>query len=202
MGMKKNMLLYTQIGNCLFNLNFFQRHQEPGPNGCINWTAGRHRQGYGMCGGIKVDTKKRFMTVAHRIAAMVKYRRELTHDEFVIHNCPQHNNLCVNPDHLIIGDYAKKTQVMIQAGRINTKRTGKRHIPCQKQNRKYRRTEEEIRWLRGANSKEIAERFGIERIRAGSWRLAAIVGYKWLDNPNRLPDDTKRKKAIWKSKKA
>jgi uncharacterized protein YunC (DUF1805 family) len=201
MGMKKDMSLYTQFGNCLFNLNFFKKNQEPGKNGCINWTGGTHRQGYGMCGGIKVDTQKRFMTVAHRIAAMVKFGRELTHDEFVIHTCKKHNNLCVNPDHLILGDYAKKTEVMIAAGRLGIKKGSRRRTFCQKQNRTYKRTEDEIRWVRTATPKEISEKFGITRARASSWQLAAIEGYKWLDNPNRLPDTIKRKRTTWKTKK-
>lgn len=202
MGTKHKLSSYTQIGNCLFNLILFKKNQKPGANGCLDWTAGKHRQGYGMCGGIKVDTQKRFMTVAHRIAAMVKFGRELTHDEFVIHTCKEHNNLCVNPDHLILGDYITKTQTMIAAGRLGVKKGGTRSTYCQKQNRQYRRTEEEIRWLRTATTREISERFNINRARASSWKLASIDGYKWLDNPDRLPNNTKRKRATWKSKKA
>jgi hypothetical protein len=90
-------------------MHYFERHQSPQPNGCINWTAGMHRQGYGMMGAWRVDGTK-IMTTTHRIAARIAFDKPLDTDEFVIHTCS--NMACCNPDHLIIGDRKDIHQVM------------------------------------------------------------------------------------------
>jgi hypothetical protein len=101
--------LRTQIFDLWCNLNFVARHQEPGPNGCVNWTAGRHRQGYGLVGAWRLDGTK-IMTTVHRVIGRIKWGRALAVDEYVIHTCS--NMACVNPDHLTLGNRSTIHQVM------------------------------------------------------------------------------------------
>jgi hypothetical protein len=83
-------------------MDFYQRHQQVRASGCIEWTAGRHRQGYGMCGAWRKTDGVKIMTTVHRIAARLKFKRALDSSEMVIHTCS--NMSCCNPDHLILGD--------------------------------------------------------------------------------------------------
>lgn len=171
---------YTQVGDLLFNLDFWHKHQQPQPNGCINWTAGKHRQGYGMFGGIRLSDDKKFMTVTHRIAMMLKLGRELLRNEFVIHTCPDHNPLCCNPDHLMLGDAKKKAEVMYENGRgPDASKIEKKAGVEYKQNRTYKYSEDDIRWIRSAPTVEIAKKYNIPKNRAGHLRWSMRTGYKW-----------------------
>lgn len=182
MGMIRDDSLYTQIGNLLFNFNYIDRHIDwtADANGCYNWVGARHRQGYGMVGGIQVSDDKRFMTVVHRPLMMRHLNRELTHDEFVIKNCS--NMRCCNVDHYIIGDYRTQREVMKRNGRSNTCGSGhfKRAGIEYKQNRKYKYTEDQLRFLRRASIDEIVTEFNLTRAQAGAERAYARKGFKWL----------------------
>jgi len=83
-------------------MDFFERHQHPRANGCIEWQGGMHRQGYGMCGAWRKADGVKIMTTTHRIAARFKFKRAISSSEMVIHTCS--NMSCCNPDHLILGD--------------------------------------------------------------------------------------------------
>ena len=170
---------YTQFGNFLFNLEFFRRHQVVLPDGCHEWTAGRHRQGYGMMGGYYVDTDTRFMTVVHRVAMMVKLGRALASSENVSHTCL--NPACVNPEHLVVGDDKLRSQLHKQKGLYKPKeKTGRYSRDKVKQNRKYKYSIEELLFIRNSTSAEIAERFGIDKSRASSMRYGMRRAYGWL----------------------
>lgn len=108
----------TRLHDIDIHMHYFYRHQSPGENGCINWTAGRHRQGYGMMGAWRLDGTK-IMTTTHRIAARIAFDRAIDPTEYVIHTCS--NMACCNPDHLMIGDRTDIHRVM---------RQNKRYRPC------------------------------------------------------------------------
>lgn len=77
----------------------FYGKQEHHDNGCITWTGGKHRQGYGMISVTKRG--KKTMMTAHRVAMTLKEGRELDVKEYVLHSCGC--NSCMNPDHLYLG---------------------------------------------------------------------------------------------------
>ena len=180
MGNKIHWDLYTDCDDLFVNLNFYYKHQTKDPNSdCILWTGGTHRQGYGMVGGIRKADNKRIMTVAHRIAARVKWKRAIATNELVIHTCS--NVLCQNPDHLIIGDWRKKSEVMWANGRGPKEALKHRHYGREvKQNRSYRYSEKEIAWIRDADTLDIAQRYNITRVRAGHLRWSMRKHFKWL----------------------
>ena len=145
---------YTPVGNLLVNLNFYWRNQGPADaHGCIPWTGGHHRQGYGMMSAFRLTDERRIMTVVHRITAMLTHNRSLTSRDYVIHTCSNPN--CVTPAHIIIGDSFEKARVMYANGRASDHRGPRApyrpRIPSvKKQNRAYRWTEEEILEKHGA----------------------------------------------------
>jgi len=123
---------YTPIGDLLVNLDHYWRHQmPPDERGCVAWSAGHHAQGYPMMGGFRDG--RRIMTLTHRITAMLKFGRALEPKEFVVHTCSNTN--CLNPDHIILGDYYTRNAVMIANGRAPD-RTGPRgpYKPRKKKN--------------------------------------------------------------------
>jgi len=177
MPLKRDWSLYTQIGSLFFNFDYLDRHIDttPDANGCQNWTGATHRQGYGMMGGLRANGT-RFMTVVHRVIMMRHLNRELTHDDFVIKTCS--NVKCCNPAHYFIGNYQDKARVMFANGRW---RPGKKRVGiAQKQNRVYKWSEEEIKFLRRASLDDIMDQFGVDRIRASRMRHGARSGFKWL----------------------
>ena len=105
----------TRLHDIEILMDYFQRHQVPRPSGCIEWDAGRHNQGYGMCGAWRVPDGTKIMTTTHRIAARIRYDRAISPQELVIHTCS--NMACCNPDHLIIGDRTDISRVMRRNGR-------------------------------------------------------------------------------------
>ena len=171
----------TTVGNLMIDISaYYSKLGTPDNQGCVPWLGPWHRQGYGMLGGYRITDDVRVMTVAHRITAMIKYNRTLTHDEFVIHTCS--NVWCQEPTHLIIGDYVKKSAIMNQngRGRYPGRRGPRKSMVKPQANRKYKYTEEEIRWCRTASSEEIAERFNITKTRASTFRYEMRRRYRWV----------------------
>lgn len=188
MGGLRKGVEYRDLGDLLVNMDYYNRHINwtPDANGCINWIGARHRQGYGMMGGHRKLDSRRIMTVVHRITARIKYNRAIMSKEMIIHTCPEHNNLCCNPDHLIIGDAFVRSQSMVLRGRGNY-RPRRPETYLQKQTgRKYRYTEEEIQWIRTATTPDIQQRYKVDVKTASTMRWSFLRGYKWLP----LPEDT------------
>ena len=94
---------WTQVHDLTVDMDYFHRHQHPGPGDCISWSAGKHKQGYGMMGAFREDGTK-IMTTVHRVVARIKYDEPLPSSQMVIHNCGNLN--CCNPDHIEKGDRA------------------------------------------------------------------------------------------------
>jgi len=187
-GPRRNYAALTLFGNLYFNVPQFQRHQRLQSNGCIHWTAGKHRQGYGMCGGVRADSDQRFMTVTHRVAMMIHLNRELQPGENVIHQVGC-NPLCVNPHHLQIGDLKLRNAIMVANGNNRRRPRGPSTYPHGKQSaRTYKYSDQEIMWTRTATIPEIARHYNITELRARRLQDGMRRGYKWLKSPGqKLP---------------
>ena len=110
--MGRPRLTRTRIHDLWINMDYYHSNQQSDPNSdCINWTAGKHRQGYGMMGAWREDGSK-IMTTTHRISARIHYDRPIDSSEYVVHTCS--NMACCNPNHLIIGDRTDIHRVMRQ----------------------------------------------------------------------------------------
>lgn len=76
---------------------------------CWEWTAGTHRDGYGLFRLTGEPTR-----TAHRVAYEL-FVGSLTDEQFVLHRCD--NPKCVRPDHLFLGTQADNVQDMAAKGR-------------------------------------------------------------------------------------
>lgn len=81
-------------------------------SGCHEWQAGKARGGYGK---FVVWPKT---TTAHRVAYEL-FVAPIQNGKFVLHRCD--NRLCVNPDHLFIGDAVDNIRDMDEKQRRGTK---------------------------------------------------------------------------------
>jgi len=186
-GKKKSYHLFTQCGNKYYNANYFNTKVQAQPNGCIHWTGASHVQGYGMVGGVYVDSDQRFMTVTHRAAMELHLGRELKPGENVIH-MPGCAPCCVNPAHLQIGDLRLRNAVMTANGTING---GPKHVRRKyniiprKQNRVYKYTDDQIQRIRTQSTQATAEEFGWSVARAGKIRWEMRRNFKWLPMPDK-----------------
>ena len=175
----RDMSLYTQFGDLLFNYTSIDsKYTKLGPNDCWPWHGPTHRQGYAMCGLVDLAEKKRKMTVVHRPLMMRKLDRALAAGEMVIHTCS--NVKCCNPAHLILGDHKTKSEVMYANGRSNNIGHNKQGGVITKQNRAYKYSEDELRWMRTADSRDIAAKYNVTRAKAAQLRWNANRGFKWL----------------------
>lgn len=119
----------------------FEERISPEPNtGCWLWTGNAlsKRGGYGVFTNRPSGI---VMKRAHRLSWELYKNVTLTGDQHVLHKCD--NPLCVNPDHLFIGDQATNMEDKSFKGRQNL---GKNHgmykhgrYVGDKRNRKYHR---------------------------------------------------------------
>ena len=183
-GRKKSYHLFTRCGNKYYNANYFNTKVQHQPNGCQHWIGARHVQGYGMVGGVYVDSDQRFMTVTHRAAMELHLGRELQPGENVVH-IPGCAPNCVNPAHLQIGDLCLRNAVMSANGRANGQPGHRRryNVTARKQNRKYRYTEDQIQRIRTQDTAVTAAEFGWTRQQAAKMRWEMRRNFKWLPMP-------------------
>lgn len=132
--------------------------------GCWEWTAGRHTQGYGM---IVIERRN---TPAHRVSY------ELAHGPIpdslhVLHKCD--NPPCVRPDHLFLGTHADNMRDARNKNRLVAHRGSKHGCAklTEKQIGKIRATYS----FRGMNGgwtlKELAAKYGVTF--HAIWRIVA-----------------------------
>lgn len=86
-------------------------HSSPATNGCIEWTAGRDKDGYG-----KIQVSRRARRT-HQIAWEVANGTTPPAGTVVRHRCD--NPPCINPDHLVLGDAQLNAEDRVQRGRFN-----------------------------------------------------------------------------------
>lgn len=167
------------------NLELFYRSQEPGANGCINWTGVTSNIGYGFIGFRNTDPHTLEpikgaggMMTTHRLAWMIEHDR-LPYLRNINHSC--HNKLCVNKDHLIEGTQTQKLADMARDG-IKTGREAGAVYPYnhQQYGRVYKYSIDEIQWIRLASTHEIKQKYNVTRDKASHMRWAFRHGYKWL----------------------
>jgi hypothetical protein len=182
------------------NLDLFNRNQQPGANGCIEWTGIQSSIGYGFIGFIyknksqgSASSRGRGMMTTHRLAWMIKHNR-LPAKRNINHTC--HNKLCVNPDHLEEGTQREKLDAMVRDGIKGGRQTGSSGVYNHKQhNRTYKYSEADIQWIRTADTRDIAIKYGLTRKRACAFRSSFRSGYTWLPCPEFAPARRGRKKS-------
>jgi hypothetical protein len=92
----------------------FEKNISPEPNsGCWIWLGGiLKRGGYGS---FNHRPSKTWMVRAHRMAWKLYRDATITKEDHVLHKCD--NPICVNPDHLFIGDQALNMEDKSYKGR-------------------------------------------------------------------------------------
>jgi hypothetical protein len=80
-------------------------------SGCWLWTGAKSDDGYGV-----VSTKQHRLVKAHRLA-WERAHGAVPRGLYVLHRCDV--RLCVNPDHLFIGDHAANMRDAANKGRLN-----------------------------------------------------------------------------------
>jgi hypothetical protein len=175
--MPKDISQFTRLGKYLFHQTRFLKNCQEQPDGCIVWTGCGHRQGYGMVSGYRVTDNQRIMQVAHRVSMMFRLRRELTREENVIHLC--NNMRCVNPEHLMVGDVYQRAEVMIAKGHApnQARRTQE---PRRQLRRRYKWSDEQIRFARVNTTGAIVREYGLTRTAASKMRYECCRLYRWL----------------------
>lgn len=148
-----------------------------GPN-CWEWTAAKHRNGYGAFGESKGSRSR----LAHRYA-WISTNGVVQPGTFVLHRCD--NRACVRPSHLFLGTHQENVDDMVAKGRQGR---GAKHgaavaARCPRGARHYKTTltADDVRAIRSTyaagqtTEKALAARFGVSRgsinsiLRRKSW---------------------------------
>lgn len=162
----------VQIGKYWINEKKFLSNLVENDDGCKIWSRGRHRQNYGMMAVYNAEKNIKQMNVTHRVAMMLHLGRELGRDEFVVHEFCD-NQLCCNPDHMIVGTAHDRNRVQYAKGRRPESRKGK-------QNRAYKYPDDMMRFIRDNPTKVSAEKYGLEPGKVWYLKDRFKKGYKWL----------------------
>jgi hypothetical protein len=177
------------------NLDLFYRKQEVMPNGCIEWRGPQNNAGYGFIGfkpidpttGMPGSTKTTRMMTVHRLQFLITHGKHPTKPN-VNHTC--HNKLCLNPLHLVEGTQTQKVRDMrsdgIKMGGRPLGSTGYAYDHKQ-HNRTYKYSEDDIQWHRTAPLQDIATRYNISIVKAGSKQWNFRQNYRWLPLPEGIP---------------
>ena len=166
----------TLIGDVWVKLPEYHQRCQTQANGCIYWTGGLHRQGYGMAFGWDLQGRRKMMT-AHRLAMKMHLGRALDRSEQVYHTCGV--AVCCNPDHLALGTRREIVENMQAHGRGNGLKPRARLLKKQ-HNRTYKYTDAEMLWMREATLDDIQNRYGYTRAKASGIRWRIRNQYVWL----------------------
>lgn len=138
---------------------------------CWNWTGATNgRPSSGVSYGLLKIPKTRKNISAHRMSYTL-HNGAITSDQWVLHKCD--NPLCVNPDHLFLGDAKSNVADMISKGRRVIK-------PCRGESNgravMTKKSVEAIRELRSVMSiSGLAEQFGVSK----SQIHRIVTGQQW-----------------------
>lgn len=138
---------------------------------CWLWTGGTNgREVRGISYGLFKLPKTRKNITAHRMSYTLAHG-PITSDQWVLHKCD--NPLCVNPDHLFLGDASANVADMISKGRqVNPDRSGEK-------NGRSVMSEDDVKLLKSLHGKlsiaELIEKFGIKK----SQIYRIINGQRW-----------------------
>jgi hypothetical protein len=146
---------------------FWSKVQVGWLNDCWIWLGSRDpKTGYGH---IRVEDK---IVLAHRVARELTLG-EIPKDELVLHLC--NNRICVNPNHLELGDYTRNREYMFKSGRGNPA-YGERHWMA-------KLTESQVKELKalakaGLPYRELADRF--DTTYQNAWYIANSKTWRHL----------------------
>lgn len=84
--------------------------------GCWTWTGNTDTQGYGLLWAM-VDGKDASIRATH-LSYAIAHGLTLPLDGWILHDCD--NPICVNPDHLHIGDHSQNMREAVERGRMPT----------------------------------------------------------------------------------
>lgn len=148
---------------------FWEKVDRGEPDECWEWQASTYTSGYGS---INING---YMTGAHRVAYELEHG-EQPGDDWVLHHCD--NKLCVNPDHLYLGDRSDNAKDAFARG-LNSNE-GER-------NPRANLTEDDVAEIReraseGESQYDLADEFGIDQ----STVTHILTGRTWSET---LPDD-------------
>lgn len=135
-----------------FKEHFEARLMRNSETGCLEWTGGKLRAGYGR---VRVGEKSH---LAHRVAFALA-NGPIPSEQCVCHRCD--NPSCCNPDHLFLGSQSENVTDMWKKGRAYD-RTGSK-------NSSAKLTEDDVREIRrlkaeGAVQADLAKRFGVSTV--------------------------------------
>lgn len=180
-------LLVDFVVDRYVNLTLFHAKQKKLANGCVEWTGVKNNIGYPFIGftypeGVLSPAgRKHGMMLATRLALMIKLGRAIAPGMNANHTC--HNRNCMNLDHLTEGTQREKMTAMRKDGKyMGGREPG---VPVGSYNHKqynytYKYSEEDIQWVRNANTLDIAARYGMTRTKAAAFRWSFRKGYRWL----------------------
>jgi len=199
----RNSIPANWAGDRYINRELFESYLKPGPNGCLLWTGHITRIGYGLIGftypkgQTSPSGKRTGMMSAHRAAFQLHHGRAPSQPN-INHLC--HVKNCCEPSHLREGTQQDKIQSMATAGIKGGRQLGQTGLAYNHKqwNRTYKRSEEEINWIRYATTDEIVARYGMPKQRASAFRCMVRDGYRWLpfDKSKVVKQKPGRKKSV------
>jgi hypothetical protein len=172
-----------QIADVRVNLSFIYSRMDTsaGPTACWTYRGAHHRQGYPMCGGVRLPDMTKIMMTIHRLFLKQKLGHDPGSSVDAVHTCG--NMRCINPDHLVPGDARLLTQLKIQRGNYNMGRpVGYRLTAPRRQNYRYGVDNLRALYRRTITIEEFAARTGCTVVQARRLRKEIDTGqcYGWV----------------------